>query len=92
MISFTQNDWGQCDIINRIIILTKRGTDTRHSVIPTKYQKYPSTTILKHMNYLDKLNKSPYVCLLTMAPHDAYSITTNVCTMTISEISHKQKD
>ena len=24
----TQNDWGQHDIINRIIILTKRGSNT----------------------------------------------------------------
>ena len=32
----TQNDWGQRDIINRIIILTKQGTDTIHAVIPKK--------------------------------------------------------
>ena len=40
---FTQNDWGQRDIINKIKILTKLGTDTIHAVISTKYQKYPST-------------------------------------------------
>ena len=41
-----QNEWGQCDIINKIKIWTKRGTDTIHAVLPKKYQKYPSTTIL----------------------------------------------
>ena len=39
--------------------MKKRGTDMIHSVIPKKYQKYPSTTILKHMNVLDKVNKIP---------------------------------
>ena len=57
MTSFTKNDWGQCDIINKVIILTKRGTDTMHAAIPKKYQKYPSTTILKHNHVLDKENK-----------------------------------
>ena len=56
---FTQNDWGQRDIINKIVILTKRGTDTIHAVIPEKYQKYPSTTILEHANVLAKVNKLP---------------------------------
>ena len=42
-----------------------------HAVILTKYQKDPSTTILKHEKYLAKLNKSPFLCSLNMTPHDA---------------------
>ena len=36
---FTQNNWGQIEIINKVTMLTKRGSDTIHAVIPTKYQK-----------------------------------------------------
>ena len=54
-----ENYWGQRDIINKIIILTKSRTDTIHAVIPMKYRKYPSTTILKHANVLAEVNKSP---------------------------------
>ena len=54
---FTQNDWGQRDIKNKTTILTKPGIDTVHAVIPKIYQKYPSTTIIKHANVLDKVNK-----------------------------------
>ena len=53
----------------------------RHS---EKYQKYPSTTILKHENVLDKVNKLPYACLHHMAPHDAYSITIQLHKITIA--------
>ena len=56
---FTQNDLGQHDIINKTRILTKQGIDTIHAVIPTKYQKYPSTIILKNAIFLAKVNKSP---------------------------------
>ena len=56
---FAQNYWGQHDIINKITILIKLGSDTINAVIPKKYHKYPSTTILKPVNVLDKLNKSP---------------------------------
>ena len=59
MMEFTQNDWGQHDIINTVIILSKRGSDMIHDVIPTKYKKYFSTTILEHANFLAKVNKSP---------------------------------
>ena len=52
--SFTQNDWGQCDIIN----------------IPTNYQNYPSTAILKHANVLAEVNESPYVRLHKMTHND----------------------
>ena len=55
----TQNDWGQCDIINKTKILAKRGSDKIHDIIQTKYQKNPSNTILKHANVLDKVNKLP---------------------------------
>ena len=54
---FTQNDWGQNDIINRTKILTKRYLDMIHDVIPTKYHKYLSPTILKQGNVLDQVNK-----------------------------------
>ena len=54
---FTQNYWGQRDIINKAKILTKQVSDTIHDVIPTKYQKYPSNTILKYANVLAKVNK-----------------------------------
>ena len=43
--------------------LNQWGTDTMHAVIPTKYQKYPSTTIIKHSNVLIEVSKSPYVHL-----------------------------
>ena len=56
---FTQNDCGKHEIINKIIILNKRGSDMIHDVIPTKYQKYFSTTILEHANFLAKVNKLP---------------------------------
>ena len=59
MISFTHNEWGQHDIMNNNIILIKRGADTIYTVLPTKYCKYTSTTILKHANVLAKVNK-PY--------------------------------
>ena len=59
MMEFTQNDWGQRDIINKTKILTKRGSDKIHDVMPMKYQKYHSNTILKHANFLAKENKSP---------------------------------
>ena len=56
---FMQNYWGKHDIINKIKILTIQSIDTIHAVIPMKYQKYASTTIPKHVNVLDKVNKSP---------------------------------
>ena len=92
MMCFTQNYSGQCDIINRNIILTKQVTDTIHAVIPKKYHKYPLTTILKHVDFLDELNILPYVRLLDIMPHDAYSITIHIRTMTILDISQEQKD
>ena len=63
-----------------------------HAVIPTKYHKYLSITVLKHANVLDKINKLSYVNFLNTTPHDAYSITTHVLTMTISDTIHKQKE
>ena len=54
---FTKSDWGWRDIMNKITILTKRGTDAIYAVIPTKYQKYLSTAILDHVNVLDRVNK-----------------------------------
>ena len=83
MMSFTHTDWDKCDIINNILILTKRGSDTIHTIIPKKYQKYQSTTILKHENVLVKVNKSPYVPLLNITIHYVYSITIYVFTTTL---------
>ena len=57
-----------------------------------KYQKDPSTKILKHVNVLAKVNKSPYVCFLNMTPHDTYSIAIHVLKMTISDTSRKLKE
>ena len=54
---FTQNDWGQGDIMNIIITLTKQVSDTIHDFIPEKYHKYPPNTILKNWNILAKVNK-----------------------------------
>ena len=54
----TQNNWGQHEVINKIIILNKQGSDMIHDVIPTKYQKYFSTTILERAIVLYKVNKS----------------------------------
>ena len=56
---FTQDDWVQHDVINKIMILNKQGSDMINDVIPTKYQKYLSITILEHANVLAKVNKSP---------------------------------
>ena len=92
MISFTHNDWGQREILNNIIILTKRVADTIYTIIPTKYQNYPSTTTLKHANVLSKVNKLPYKCLLNTNPRDSYSLTIHMCKMTLADISHKQKE
>ena len=58
--SFTHNIKGQNDTINNIIILTKRGADTVYTVFHKKFHRYPSTTIPKHLNFLAKVNKSPY--------------------------------
>ena len=91
MISITHIDWDQCYIMNKIMILTKRGTDTIYTVFPGKYQKYSSTTILKHANILAKVNKFPYGHLPNMMRHDAHSITIHIHTMTLEDISHKIK-
>ena len=52
----TKNDWVQHEIINKIKILTKLDADMIHGNILKKYQKYPSTTILKHATFLAKVN------------------------------------
>ena len=88
---FTQNDESKRDIINNIIILAKRGTYMVQAVIPKKCHKYPSTKILKHANVLAKVNKMPWGYLHNMAPHDAYSIPIHVRTVTLAEMSHRQK-
>ena len=63
-----------------------------YTVVLTKYQKYPSTKILKHANILAKVNKFPYGRLLNRTPYDAYSITIRVFTMTLAETSNKKKE
>ena len=84
-----KNDWGQRDTINTIIILTKIDLDTIHAAILTKYCKYASTTILTHANFLAKVNKLSYGSFPNITPHDAYSITIHVRTVTLLEISYK---
>ena len=88
--SFTQNDWGKRGIINNIIILTTWGEYIIYDIIPKKYQKYPSTIILKHANNLAKVNKSPYGNLFNIMPHEDYIITMHVHKMTLADISHEQ--
>ena len=88
MMSFAHNDWGQREIINNVIILTKRVADTIYTVIPTKYHKYPSTTIIKQEYGLAKVNKPPYGRLLKMKPHKTYIITINVRTTNMVGIIH----
>ena len=89
--SFTQNDRSKRDIINNIITLTKRGADTIYTVIPTEYQKYPSTIILKHENVLAKADKLPYDRWHSITPHEAYSISIHAITMTPADISDKKR-
>ena len=90
MIIFTQNYWGKrYKIKNRNINQKRYRYDTCSPSKKLKY--YPSTIILKHVDFLDKVNKSPYVNLLNTTPHDDYSITICVRTITISDISHEQK-
>ena len=87
---FTQSYSGQCDIINQIKIFPKRVTYMINAVIPTKYQKYPSTTILEHANDLAKVNKYTYRRLHSMAPHGNYSIKIHVRTLNLAGISQEQ--
>ena len=85
---FTKNDRGQRDIINKTKLLTKRGSDTIHDVIPKKYHKYPSKTILKHANILAKVNKLHKGSLYNMTPHDSSSVIIHIYTVTLADISH----
>ena len=62
-----------------------------HAAIPKKYQKYPSTTILKHNHVLAKANKQPYGRLHHMIPHAAYSIKVHVSTIIIAGIGNKKR-
>ena len=92
MIEFAQNDWSQRDILDKIIILKKEVTYTLHAVILKKYHEYPLTKILKHLNVLAKVNKSPLGSLPNMMPHDAYSIIIYVHTVTLVEFSREKKE
>ena len=53
--------------------------------------RYNSTKKMRHANDLAKLNKLPWGWLNNMTPHDTYSITIHVRTLTLAEISHEQK-
>ena len=88
---FTKNDRGQRDVTNKIIILTKQRTDRIHTVITTKNRKYTSTTILKHVNVLAKVNKSSYGLLPNIMLHDTHIITIRVRKVTLPDISHEQE-
>ena len=83
---FTQNDWGQRDIINKTKILNRWGSDTIHGTIKIKYQKYLSE------NVLDKVDKLTYGRLLNTPLHDAYIITIHKRITTLEDIKHKQKE
>ena len=48
--------------------------------------------ITKHAKVFPKVNKLPYLKSLNMTPHGAYSITTHVHRMTISDNSHRKKE
>ena len=50
------------------MVSTKQVLYTIYDVIPMKYHKYPSFTILKHGNVLAEVNKTHYKCLLDMNP------------------------
>ena len=52
----------------------------------------PQPKYLTYVNVLAKVNKFPYVHLLNMTLHDAYSIIIHVSTMTVSYISHEQNE
>ena len=91
MMEFTQYDWSQHDIINKIVILTKQGTYTILTVILKKYQKYPSTAILKCVNVLAKENKSPYTNCINMIQHEYYSTTIHVSSKKILDMRHKKR-
>ena len=62
-----------------------------HTTITTKYNKYPSTKILKHANVLTKVNKSPWGSLHDITPHDAYSTPIHVRTVTLAYSSHEKR-
>ena len=85
---FTQKYRVQHKIINKTRILPKRCSDRIHDVIPTKYQKYPSTTILKHVNVLAKVNKLPWGNLYNMTSHDAYITTIHISRMYLAGINY----
>ena len=72
------------------MILNKRGSDIIYDVIPSKYQKYFSTTILEHAKFLVKVNKSPEEYLHNITSYDDYSITIHVHAVTLAYISHEQ--
>ena len=62
-----------------------------HDVIPTKYHRYLSTTIIEHAIVMSKVNKSRYGHLHNMTPHYAYSIIIHVLIVTLGNISREQK-
>ena len=86
-----KNEWGQRESINRIKILTKQGSDKIHDVIQTKYQKYPSNTILnmllfwhKEINRLMGVYTIWHLMTLTVLP-------IHIRTMTLADISHGKR-
>ena len=71
--------------------IDQQGIDKIHDVILKKYYKYPSTKILNHANILAEVNKSPYVSVLHMTAHDAYSIKIHMLNLTMLDISSKKR-
>ena len=56
-----------------------------------RYQKYPSTKILKHVNVLAKIDKSPYGRLQKMMPQDALQFSTSLMYNEPSEHQSQKK-
>ena len=54
--------------------------------------KYPSTTILKNVNILAKVNKSPSGRFHNSIARDTYIITINVRTVTLVDIIYEQNE
>ena len=67
-------DWIQCDIIKQSKNLNQSGKNKIPAIIPTEYQNYLSTAILKHVNLLAELNKLCCVHILKMTLYNTSTV------------------
>ena len=51
-----------------------------HAVTPKKYHKYPSSFILKHLNFLDQVIKSHGVYLFNITAYHKFTVLKSLCT------------